>query len=158
MKQKFGLNFPRGKVINGLPDTFLHKIKFLILIPLFLSMYACGGGAVDATASGTNTGTTVTGGTAGSTGSTYTGSIQVSWNPPASYTNGTALSLSEIKSYTLRYGTQSGNYSGSIVINNPSTTSYTITGLAHGKYFLTVTVKLVDGLESVYSNEVTRTL
>lgn len=156
MTQKSGLNSSHRKALNSSPATILYKVKLFFLVPLFLSLYACGGGGtVDATSSSIGTGTTSTGGAAGST---YTGSIQVSWNPPVSYTNGTALSLSEIKSYTLRYGTQSGNYSTAIVINNPSTTSYTITGLSHGKYFLSVTVKLVDGLESVYSNEVTRTL
>lgn len=128
-------------------SKIVNSFKMFVVLWLCLSGAACGGGSsVGASGNG------------GTSSGPDTVSFQVTWDIPVKYTDGLPLSLADIASYTLHYGTQSGNYTASVDITDPSITKYTITGLAHGEYFISITVKLVDGRESVYSNEVTRTI
>ena len=83
-------------------------------------------------------------------------SIQATWDVPVDFTDGSALTLSDISFYTLYYGTRSGDYTTEIDINDKSTTTCTISDLPSGDYFLSVTVTLTDGRESEFSNEIYR--
>ena len=79
------------------------------------------------------------------------GSVSLSWAAPASRTDGTALALSEIAGYTLYYGASEGDYSESIAIDDPVTTSITLTDLPAGTYYFVMTTRDTNGLESGYS-------
>lgn len=70
-----------------------------------------------------------------STGSTSgaPGSATLSWHPPTTNTNGSALT--NLAGYRIKYGTSSTNLSRIIQIANPGTTRYVITNLAPGTYF-----------------------
>lgn len=59
----------------------------------------------------------------------------------------------EIASYRVYYGTESGNYTNSVVAGN--TTTATVSGLSSGvTYYFAITAVDGDGLESDFSNEV----
>jgi fibronectin type 3 domain-containing protein len=61
-----------------------------------------------------------------------------------------------VTGYKVYVGTASGVYGTPITIGN--VTAYTVTGLANGTYYFSVTAFDATGVESVYSNEVTETI
>lgn len=81
-----------------------------------------------------------------------TGSVTLNWTAPVARIDGEALSMSEIDGYVIYYGTNSNNFLNTMVIDDSSTTSYTLSELPVGEeYFFTVATKDTDGLESTYS-------
>jgi hypothetical protein len=60
----------------------------------------------------------------------------------------------DLAGYRLYYGTASGHYQ--FVIDVGKTTTYTVSGLAIGTYFFAITAYNRSGLESGYSNEVSK--
>ena len=85
-----------------------------------------------------------------------TGSVSLSWVAPTTRSDGTPLSMSEIAGYTLYYGSSAGNYSNSIQIDDPFTTSVTMADLPVGTYYFVMTTRDVDGQESGYSTAAQR--
>ena len=85
-----------------------------------------------------------------------TGSVSLSWLAPTARSDGTPLSVSEIAGYTLYYGSSAGNYSNSIQIDDPFTTSVTMADLPVGTYYFVMTTRDVSGQESGYSAEAQR--
>jgi hypothetical protein len=85
---------------------------------------------------------------------TTTGSVHLAWTAPTTYTDGTPQT--DLTGYKIYYGTSSGNYTTSIDIGN--VTSYTLTNLATGTYFISVTAYDSSRIESNFSNEVTTTI
>ena len=85
-----------------------------------------------------------------------TGSVSLSWLAPTARSDGTPLSVSEIAGYTLYYGSSAGNYSNSIRIDDPFTTSVTMADLPVGTYYFVMTTRDVSGQESGYSAEAQR--
>jgi len=61
-----------------------------------------------------------------------------------------------VAGYKLYYGTSSRNYSNNI--NVGMVTSYTVSGLAPGTYYFTVTAYDASGNESGFSNEAIKTI
>jgi hypothetical protein len=82
------------------------------------------------------------------------GTASLSWTAPATNDDGSALT--DLAGYKVYYGTAPGSYSKSFTVT-PGTT-YTITGLAPGTYYIAVTAYNTTGMESEYSNEVTKTI
>jgi len=80
-------------------------------------------------------------------------SLMLSWNPPASNDDGSALE--DLAGYKLYYGTLPGQYSR--VINVGNYTSAVIGGLGSGTYYLAVTAYNIYGNESRHSNEINYT-
>ena len=78
------------------------------------------------------------------------GSATLSWTPPTTRADGTALS--NLASYRIYYGTQSGALSTRIDVNNPGVSSYVVTNLAAGAWFFAVTAVDSTGAESDRSN------
>jgi len=76
------------------------------------------------------------------------GTATLSWTAPTKYVDGTPLPLSGIDGYLVYYGTESGNPQNLIAIVDPSTTRRTVTGLAPGTWYFTMTVVDVHGVES----------
>lgn len=89
-----------------------------------------------------------------STTQTTTGSVNLRWVAPVRRTDGTGISLSQISSYRIRYGTAPGSYTRS-ASNTDGDTRHTLTGLAAGTYYIVVTAIDSGGRESGYSNPVT---
>jgi len=83
------------------------------------------------------------------------GSLTLSWNAPIQNTDGTALS--DLAGYKLYYGTATGNYTSTINVGNVRT--YQVNNLTDGlTYYFAVTAYNTSGNESVYSNEVNKTV
>ena len=85
-----------------------------------------------------------------------TGSVTLSWVAPTARSDGTPLSMSEISGYTLYYGSSAGNYTNSVQIDDPFTTSITVTDLPLGTYYFAMTTRDVAGQESGYSTAAQR--
>jgi hypothetical protein len=80
-----------------------------------------------------------------------TSSVTLSWMPPTQNEDGTPLT--NLAGYRIRFGQQSGNYSGVITLANPGLSSYVLGGLAAGTYYIVISAYNQNGTESSYSNE-----
>lgn len=87
-------------------------------------------------------------------------SASASWTAPTTYTDGSALSGSQITSYTVYYGTTAGGpYPNSLVVPSVSgttPTTATISNLGVGTWYFVVTVTTTNGMTSVYSNQASK--
>ncbi|MCC6502897.1 MAG: fibronectin type III domain-containing protein [Deltaproteobacteria bacterium] len=105
----------------------------------------CGGGGVVDTASGVPSG--------GGGGGVATKSASLSWSSVTFNDDGTPLV--DLAGFKVYYGTQSGNYTNSTDISDPSTTSTVVSGLTQDTtYYFAVTAYDTSGNESSFSNEV----
>jgi hypothetical protein len=115
-------------------------------------------GLAAAIAAGTTTITAVSGSVSKSTTLTVTavtvmGSATLAWIAPTTYTDGTTLT--SLWGYKIYYGTSPGNYTISVNVGN--VTTYTVTNLSTGTYYFAVTAYDISGIESSYSNQVSKT-
>jgi hypothetical protein len=95
------------------------------------------------------------GGGGGNSYSPPTGSVELEWSPPPTYTDGSNLSPADIGGYKIYYGTIPGLYIDHRDVGN--TTSIQISSLnlpTKQTYYAAVTVYDSDGYESPFSNEV----
>jgi len=83
------------------------------------------------------------------------GSATLNWLPPTQNEDGTALI--DLAGYNIYWGAP-GNYTNSVTINNPGLTSYVVDNLAPGTYEFVATALNAAGVESQYSNSVTKTI
>ena len=74
------------------------------------------------------------------------GSVTLAWQAPTENTDGSPLT--NLQSYKIHYGTQSGHYSATISVNNSSLTRYVVENLAPGTYFFAITAVSANGAES----------
>jgi len=116
-------------------------------------------GLATAVAAGSTTITSVSGSVSGSTTLTVTASaavVTLSWDAPIANEDGSPVTLSGYKIY---YGTSSGGYTKSVSVASTGTTPVTYTlSLSPGTYYFAVTAVSIDGQESAYSNETSKTL
>lgn len=85
----------------------------------------------------------------------FAGTAQLSWTAPTTNTDGTPLN--NLAGYKVYYGTASRNYSQSANVGN--VTTYTIPNLTDGTtYYFATTAINSAGVESGYSNEVSKAL
>ena len=84
------------------------------------------------------------------------GSATLSWQPPTTNTNGSALT--NLAGYKVYWGTSPGNYSGSTTVMNPGLTSYVVGGLTPNTYYFAVTALNGSGTESTFSNSANKTV
>ena len=87
---------------------------------------------------------------------TGAGSVTLSWAAPMQNEDGSALT--DLAGYKLYWGTTPGNYTGTATIDNPGITTYTVDGLSAGTYEFVATSRNAAGIESTYSNPVTKTV
>lgn len=85
---------------------------------------------------------------------TGTGSVTLNWTAPTQNEDGTTLT--DLAGYTIYYGSQSGNYTNQIPIDNPSVTTYVVDGLTPDTYYFAATARDADGIESRFSGETVR--
>src|SRR5690606_34632014 len=79
-----------------------------------------------------------------------TGSATLTWTAPTLRTDGSALT--DLAGYRIYWGTESGNYSSSVEIDNPGVTTYVVENLGPGTYYFATTAVAANGQESTYSN------
>jgi Fibronectin type III domain len=84
-----------------------------------------------------------------------TRSVALTWEPPTENNDGTPLT--NLAGYRIRYGTQSGNYTSVVNLDNPGLATYVVAGLASGTYFFVISAYNQNGVESQLSNEATTT-
>lgn len=128
---------------------FLKVYFVVLLLPVLVSLSGCGGGggaSVNETAPAADSPTT-----AASTPTTevkMAGVVTLAWDPP---TDETGSALPDVAGYRLRYGTSAGTYATTVDIGTAN--SCTVSELAPGTYYFTVTAYDSSGNESDYSNE-----
>ena len=127
--------------------AFLHFIKstflkYILALAVVFALTACSSGG-DSDSTG---------------GNSVINLLGLSWTAPSEREDNSALSLSEIASYHIYYGTEAGDYQNQIDVNDSSSTQAQVEGLASGTYYAVVTTVDTDGRESLYSPEVVITL
>lgn len=84
--------------------------------------------------------------------------VTLGWVAPATRADGSALSLSQIASFRIRFGTSPGTYTSSVNVDDSSATTYIIRDMAPATYYFVVTAIDTDGQESGYSGVVSTTV
>lgn len=128
------------------------------VVALGLALSACGGGPGGAGGAATSqaaadSGASASANTASTSGS---GAITLNWTPPTENTDGTPLT--NLAGYDIHYGTESGDYTQSIPVDNPGLATYVVDNLTPGTYYFTVSAVNSMGTESPVSSEVTLTV
>jgi len=85
-----------------------------------------------------------------------TGSATVSWTPPTTNTDGSALT--DLASYRVTYGLAADALSQSATISNAGLSSYTVEGLSQGTWYFAVVAVNTAGVESDISNVASKTI
>lgn len=78
--------------------------------------------------------------------------LSLGWSAPSTRVDGEPLAAEDIAGYKIYYGTASNEYTTAIDVGNTST--YTISNLSSGTYYVTVTAYDVAGNESAHSTEI----
>jgi len=84
------------------------------------------------------------------------GSATLSWTTPTLNTDGTPLT--DLDSFNIYYGIESGNYPNSVTGVSASLTSLVVENLAAGEWFFVGTSVNTAGIESEFSNEASKTI
>ena len=84
------------------------------------------------------------------------GSATLSWVPPTTRSDGSALV--NLDGYKVLYGRATGDYNNLITLNNPGLTAYVVESLASGKWFFAMTAFDANGMESNRSAEASKTI
>lgn len=134
------LKAARGGNSGCFKDKIMKTHNNLILAILTATMLsACGGGSGGGTGDNRdNTGNT--------------GIASLSWTAPSSRTDNSYLPMTELQGYRIYYGTSANDLSMLVDLNDNTITEYTVTDLATGSYFFSVTAYDSNGLESGRSN------
>ncbi len=82
------------------------------------------------------------------------GSATLSWTPPTQNSDGSPLT--DLTGYKIYYGNESGNYQTSIQIDNPGIAIYVVEYLTPNTYYFVLTAINSNGVESRFSNEVSK--
>ena len=83
-----------------------------------------------------------------------TGSVTLNWTPPTQNEDGSQLT--DLAAYRILWSRDGGSFSNSVRINNPSVTRYVVENLAPGTYEFSATAINGAGVESRFSNSITR--
>ena len=116
------------------------------------------GGAVTESPTGGVVTTTSGGHAADETAPEATPAVSVSWVAPVEREDGSVISMAEIVGYRVYCGDTSGDYAYQVDIADSATMDIALDGLAAGTYYFVVTVVDINGRESGFSPEVTRSI
>lgn len=86
----------------------------------------------------------------------FAGSTTLSWTAPTE--NDDNSPLTDLTGYIIHYWDQAGQYSNTIYVGDPETTSYEVENLMPGTYYFAVTAINSDGGESAFSNMLEKTI
>jgi hypothetical protein len=84
------------------------------------------------------------------------GTATLDWTPPTENTDGTVLT--NLAGYHIYYGTSADNLTEVVKVTNPGLTAYTLSNLAPGTWFFSVTSYSSTGAESTRTGIVSATL
>ena len=84
------------------------------------------------------------------------GSATLNWIPPTQNEDGSPLT--DLAGYKIYYGTSAGDHANEITINNPGITTYVVNNLSTNTWYFVSTSFNASGVESVFSNAVSRTI
>lgn len=84
------------------------------------------------------------------------GSTTLTWTPPTQNIDGTALT--DLAGYRIYYGTTLGSYNNQIAVDNPGVTSVVVENLTVGTWYFVSTSVNSEGVESTFSNPLSRTI
>jgi hypothetical protein len=84
------------------------------------------------------------------------GTVTLSWTAPTENTDGSTLT--DLDSYTIYYGQESGNYTNEVQVTNAGLTTFVLENLTPDTYYFVITASNNVDMESDYSNEVPHTL
>jgi len=139
--------------------VYRNVIVALLVSAFVFSITGCGGGD-DGLVSNTDTTPNIAPGgdidSGGGNEPPTTSSATLTWTPPLTHTDGSALT--DLAGYRIYYGTTSGNYSSVITLNNPGLSEYVIDNLPSNTYYMVITAVDSSGIESTYSNEVSKSI
>ena len=158
-KQESTIQLNGSNMINHNRHFWKSATQATAAFFLILLLTACGAGGGNDTSNtsggnAANDGSTTGGGNTSS--SAGTGTATLSWLPPTEHTDGSPLTLSGYKIY---YGTEIGNYTNTINIDNAGLVNYMIDNLPSGHtYFFVITSIDSNGLESDYSVVASKTI
>jgi len=79
------------------------------------------------------------------------GSATLSWTAPTQNNDGSPLT--DLAGYKIYYGTNQGNYSTTIQIDNPGIATYVVENLTPTTYYFVATAFNASGVESAFSGE-----
>ena len=85
-----------------------------------------------------------------------TGSADVSWTPPTTYTDGSTLT--NLAGYNIYYGTSPASLTRKVQVTTIGLTDYVIGGLTSGTWYFAVTAYTSTGAESGLSNVASKTI
>ncbi len=111
---------------------------FVLTLLLAVIISACGGG----------------GGGSVTVNQVGLGSTTLQWMPPTQNENGSPLT--DLTGYKIYYGNESGKYQTSIQIDNPGIAIYVVENLTPNTYYFVLTAINSSGVESQFSNEVSK--
>jgi len=118
----------------------IFNFKYLLVLAMVLLVVACsGGGSSDSGASANNI-------------------LGLSWVAPSERVDNTSLALSEIASYHIYYGTETGDYQNQFDVNDGSAVAAQIVDVPSGTYYIVLTTVDTEGRESSYSSEIVVTI
>jgi len=118
--------------------------KFVLALLLVVIISVCVSCRESVTANQVSTGSTQVG----------TGSTTLSWMPPTQNSDGSPLT--DLAGYKIYFGNESGNYHTSIQIDNPGLALYVVENLTPNIYYFVLTAINSSGVESQFSNEVSK--
>ena len=86
-----------------------------------------------------------------------TGSMTMSWTAPVTRADGSPMSLADIDGYRIYYGDSAGSYPNSVNVADGTAVTATVSNISSGTYYLVMSTYDVDGRESTYSSEISKT-
>ena len=139
-----------------------YKVKVVVAFLFIFSLSACQGTSTDAgpqsddgSISDANPTTPPQDTSGDNPVSNKSGAVTLNWLPPSDNTDGSTLT--DLTGFKIYYGTSQDSMSEIITINNPSISTYVVENLSsNNTYFFTITTYNSKGIESVYSNVVSK--
>ena len=145
---------------NAKRESGSHRgVCLCAVVALGLALSACGGGPGGTGSAATSQAAADPGASATATTTASisgSGAITLNWIPPTENTDGTPLT--NLAGYDIHYGTQSGDYTQSINLDNPGLATYVVDNLTPGTYYFSVSAVNSAGTESPVSSEVALTV
>jgi hypothetical protein len=83
-------------------------------------------------------------------------SINLSWNPPVTRTDGSYLPVGDLAGFRVYMGTSSGNLTPYIDLDSGDINEFTIKNLSSGSYYFAISAFDTDGQESGLSQVILR--